>query len=398
MKKNTQEMFEVGLRESMRGLPLFLQPVLTWLTGKPLHEQQPPSYHFPRWGDVIFTLVLALGIVALLIYLSALDTIFAWIGIFVLWLPLVGLLRKVQVTHMHHAIHNRLFESSRLNKAYATLVSAVLFIQNSDEYRKEHLAHHNADVFTTKDDADAAFLARLGFLPGRKKDELWMSLWMTVLSPVFHLLFLQARLTSVFVRAKPVAVLLSVGAALGYAILLWIVGGKAFLLAVVLPLFPLYHISALLQFLTEHAWNVAAGPVEDWTHYAQRCWGRFCGARFPQRTNGFGGGILFVARVMVWIVKMLFLHLPVRLACLVSDLPAHDWHHLAHMAGQNARAWQSSLHLRQKAIADGDRAGFAQRELWGLPRMIAHQFTWLESIVCHYEMPGADSRSHAARK
>lgn len=389
-------MFETGARESMRGLPVFLQPVLTWVTGKPLDDRE-RSLSFPRWLDVVMTPVLIVGIVTLLFRLAQTDSAFAWAGFVILWVPLVGLLRKVQVTHMHHAIHNRLFDSARLNKAYANLMSAVLFIQNSDEYRREHLAHHNADIFTTKDDADAAFLAKLGFLPGRKRDELWVNLWMTIFSPVFHLLFARARLGSAFVRARPSAILLSVTAAVGYVILVWMFGWKAFLLAVVLPLFPLYHISALLQFLTEHAWNVAAGPVEDWTHYARRCWGRFCGERFPARSSGFRGWCRFIAQVMLWSMRMVFLHLPVRLACLVSDLPAHDWHHLAHMANQNARAWQCSLHLRQKAIADGDRPGFSQRELWGLPRMIAHQFGWLESIVCRYEIPVVGSQSSAAK-
>jgi hypothetical protein len=236
--------------------------LLTWITGKPLHPEE-VQLLLPRWVDVCVTPVLAALAGLGLAQLAALNTVSAWPGILGLWLVLVGLLRKMQVTHMHHAIHNRLFDRPIFNKVYATLVPALLFIQNGAEYRKEHLEHHNARVFTTQDDADAAFLAKLGFLPGRSRGELWINLWMTVLSPV-------------------------------------------------------------------------------------------------------------------------------------ADLPAHDWHHLAHLAGQNSRDWQRSLYLRQAAIANGDRAAFSRRELWGLPRMIDHQFGWLESIVCRYEFPTAKSQTTEA--
>ncbi|WP_176059334.1 fatty acid desaturase [Paraburkholderia sp. BCC1876] len=385
-------MFETGTRESMHGLPRFTQPVLTWITGKPLHASD-IRLILPRWLDVTATPLAGVFIVFALARLSRFDTPLAWFGIVVLWLVLVGLFRKIQVTHLHHAIHNRLFDSAVLNKAYAQFVPALLFVQNGIEYKKEHLEHHNANFFTTHADADAAFLAKLGFLPGRTKGELWMNLWMTVLSPVFHLLFARARLRSTFLRAKPTAIAVAMVAACGYSTLFALLGWRAFLIAVALPLFPIYHVSALLQFLTEHAWNVAAGPVRDWKHYAERCWARFCGERFPFRRSGIMGSVLFVRDVLIWTLKMTFLHLPIRVSCLVSDLPVHDWHHLAHLAGQNARDWQRGLYLRQAAIADGDRAGFAERELWGMPRMIDHQFGWLESIVCKYEYQAGQSQA-----
>ncbi|KVN50209.1 hypothetical protein WJ64_20260 [Burkholderia ubonensis] len=40
-------------------------------------------------------------------------------------------------------------------------------------------------------------------------------------------------------------------------------------------MFFIYHVSVLLQFLTEHAWNIAGEPVADWNDYASRCWGAF---------------------------------------------------------------------------------------------------------------------------
>lgn len=384
-------MFENDARESMRALPRVLQPVLTWITGRPL-EATERRLILPNFLDVFITLASCVGILVALVWLAGKNTLGTLPLITMSWLVLVGLLRKIQVTHLHHAIHNRLFGRPWLNKLYARIMPSLIFVQNGTEYRKEHLEHHNADIFTTERDADAAFLARLGFIPGRERGELWMNLWMTVASPVFHIVFARERLESVFLRSNPGEAVLAIGVAAAHVALIVIAGWKAYVIAVFVPMFILYHVSALLQFLTEHAWNVAGRPVDDWNEYKNRCWGRFCGEMYPSRPRESGSDSNLVAhffRVCGWTTRMVFLHLPVRVACLVADLPAHDWHHLAHMAGQNSRDWSRSLYLRQLAISDGDKPGFAGRELWGMRSMIEHQFMWLQSITCTYSVSNA---------
>ena len=385
-------MFEQGVRESMKRFPILLQPILTCLTGKPLGESE-KAYSIPKTLDIAITPLIGALAIQLLAVLAESNTPAAWSLIPLLWIVLVGVLRKLQVTHLHHAIHNRLFCSATLNKLYSRLIPSIIFVQNGSEYKKEHLAHHNADIFTTKQDADAAFLAQLGFIPGRTRKELWQTLWITVLSPAFHALFLQARLRSILGRGKSHELTLAwvmVGLHLLFAALL---GLKAYLIAVFIPMTVLYHISALLQFLTEHAWDVTGSAPADWEAYAALCWGRFCGERYPERS---GDGLIRTMRhmiqVVIWSVRMLVIHAPVRLGCLVSDLPAHDWHHLAHLAGQNSRDWPRSLYLRQAAIACGDRPCFAKRELWGISNMIEHQFHWLE-----YAQPTRSSSAGNAR-
>ncbi|MET3445512.1 stearoyl-CoA 9-desaturase [Ralstonia pickettii] len=371
-------MFQEGVRESMSGLPIPFQPILTWLTGKPLNKSE-KIYATPKTVDIAMTPLIGALAVQLLALLAASDSPLAWLLILPLWIVSVGVLRKLQVTHLHHAIHNRLFGSATLNKVYSRLIPAIIFVQNGREYKKEHLAHHNADIFTTKQDADAAFLAQLGFIPGRTRKELWQTLWITILSPAFHALFLQARLRSILIRGKNHGRTLAWFMVGMHLLFVAVLGLKVYLIAVFIPLTVLYHISALLQFLTEHAWDVTASAPADWDAYAARCWGRFCGERYPERSgDGLIRTTLHIIRVATWSARMLVIHAPVRLGCLVSDLPAHDWHHLAHLAGQNSRDWTRSLYLRQAAIACGDRPGFAKRELWGISTMIEHQFGCLE--------------------
>lgn len=389
--------YETGVRESMQNFPAPLQWLLTWLTGKPLcHNELRLASILPPSIDVFLTPVLLLFSFAALFHLAENLSMFAFLTIPTLWLLVVGLLRKMQVTHLHHAIHNRLFSRTFLNKLYVIVVPSLLLIQNGNEYRREHLQHHNINFFTTRNDADASFLALLGFLPGRSRQELWINLWMTIFSPIFHFLFLRARLGSLL-RSKFLILTISLVVLSMHATLVGIYGWKLYLLAVAFPMFFLYHISALLQFLTEHAWNVAGNSIKDWSEYTARCWGRFCGERYPKyQTNG--GSILsarlkHMSLATLWALRMIFIHTPFRVSCLVSDLPAHDWHHLAHTVGQNAGDWRNSLYLRETAIANGDHIGFSKRELWGVKSMIDNQFLWLESIVCHYRLPNVNDNA-----
>ncbi|MEO3969266.1 hypothetical protein ABH115_33520, partial [Mycolicibacterium smegmatis] len=126
----------------------------------------------------------------------------------------------------------------------AKLIPSIIFVQNGREYKKEHLAHHNADIFTTKQDADAAFLAQLGFIPGRTRKELWQTLWITVLSPAFHALFLQARLKSILIQKKSYELALAWTMVAVHLVLAFLLGLKAYLIAVFIPMTILYHISA----------------------------------------------------------------------------------------------------------------------------------------------------------
>ncbi|WP_126240992.1 hypothetical protein [Burkholderia gladioli] len=75
--------FETETRESMAGLPRLIQPLLTWLTGKPLTAKE-SQFHLPRWLDVVGTLLLA-GLAELaLLSLSRQDSLPAWCGIIAL--------------------------------------------------------------------------------------------------------------------------------------------------------------------------------------------------------------------------------------------------------------------------------------------------------------------------
>lgn len=145
-------------------------------------------------------------------------------------------------------------------------------------------------------------------------------------------------------------------------------GVMAAALALWLPLTVLYQISALLQFVTEHVWLVGEAPGADARAYAERCHGRFCGERVP----GTDGTPSSVRLWMAWWGRTLFVHLPTRMAVLVGDLPALDWHHLVTALGHNAADWPQAIYERQRAIDNCLSTGMETRELWGIDAMVLH--------------------------
>lgn len=94
------------------------------------------------------------------------------------------------------------------------------------------------------------------------REKLWRQLYWTLVSPRFHTLFLRMRLRVHFVSAPwyrrvlsgGYAVVVGVGLAYTGAWLPWVV-------AWLIPIFPLYHVAALLQFVSEHRWLQGYQPT-----------------------------------------------------------------------------------------------------------------------------------------
>ncbi len=380
--------YRTQVRESMAVLPRWMQPWLTRLTGKALPGEAGRALHPVQ--SLALSLALLLGLAAGNLLLLSGGGMAGFAMLPLTWLVITGLMRKMQVVYGHHCVH-RVFVRGHPagNEFLLRALTTFLLVQNGAEYRRDHLGHHNRSLFTTVRDADAAFLHRLGFQPGTRRGVLWRRLLLgTLLSPRFHGLFLAARLGSCLMRQPP-AWRLAAAAWTGLltAGLAALAGWWQAALVVWVPMFFLYHHSALLQFLTEHAWLVSGEAPRSVDAYAERCWGRFLGDPCP--APGRHRGLAWLGAWTRWWLRLLLLHAPVRVACLVGDLPAHDWHHLCGFIGDDTAAWPGAIHARQAAIDRGRSLRMEQRELWGLRSMLDHVFLLLE-------MAGSPSHESAA--
>jgi len=154
-------------RESMRVLPGFLQPFLTWLTGMPLRDQRPRL----RWTPVARALAAVVMTVAGVgLGLAALSGPWSLLPLVVVsWLLTINGMRDLYAVIEHYCIHHTFARRRAANRWVGELISTVLVAAPFDAFRKDHLTHH---VTTrTDDDPDVIFLRGTGFRPGMSRDE-----------------------------------------------------------------------------------------------------------------------------------------------------------------------------------------------------------------------------------
>lgn len=345
-------------------LQTILQHFLTWLTGKPLPEQVPlwrrnEASHVTTTLAALFAGAWASD--ALLRAPSSLCLFFLPAS----WTLTVFGARKLQAVICHHAAHGRLFANAWLNRSAMNVLSLLSISQPYSEYRRAHDVHHSSRL-ATLEDPDLQFLFALGFRPGLSRVRLWRHLLRTMSSPRFHWVYLKARLAANFLEASAGRRLIAWAAA---ALTLCIVASTnswvAFAVSWVFPLTVLYHVSGLLQFVTEHRWC----RVGDITETAaiqiyMRTAARFCGEAVPA-----AGGCWAWAR---WWWRMLGPHLATRLWVVQGDLEQHDYHH------RKARGdWANAAYARRE---DLQRHPSGYTETWGLFSAIDSVFQVMSTL------------------
>ena len=348
-------------RATMAALPKLLQPFLTWLTGVPLDDEQPLFRWRPATRLASALAVLAAGVGLGLLAVSRGGWMLAALPL--AWLLTTHAMRYLNIVVMHFSSHLSFARTEAGNRRVGDAISLLLGLTPWALYRRDHAINHHSKRLATPEDPDVQALAALGFGPGRSRAGSWRLLWRTLGSPMFYLRRVAARLRlnlctgpwwrrALFVVTQ--AGLWGAPLALGH--------GLAWAVAWGVPLLVLYHASDLLQLLSEHLWLRGRG------HYLQLTEGRFLGDPWPA-----SGSLTARAR---WWLRLLAVHLPVRLFVLVGDLPQHDLHHR-----KPRGEWANATFTRRDAAraAAGSRHPYTDR--WGtLAQHIDRVFTlWANS-------------------
>lgn len=349
-----------GVREGMGRLPGFLQPTLTWVTGKALPGQR-PLFEGNAFTQAAAPLTGLLG-GAFLAWNAVAAGGLALLTLFPIWLVMVGSARKLQVTIAHQCAHFAFTGDRAFDWFLGQALTTLLLVDHMDSYYHEHVEIHHTRQLSTAVDPDCKFLLELGIRPGMSEKSLWNRLLLMTISPCFHAKFLNARLRANFVSA-PQARRISAGLFHGSVLAVVAASGSfvPFFFAWVVPVYSIYHIAALLNFSSLHFW--LKQPSSENTPKQTICTltaGRFLGEPVP--TEGSG-----VAAWVKWSARMCFVHLPARVAVLSGDLPVHDYHH------RHARCprWADYLYTRQWDIDTGCQGwptGYTEH--WGLKSAI----------------------------
>jgi fatty acid desaturase len=364
----TTEVRESVSRSIQRTFPrpvsILLEAAVTWVSGCPHHGQKPLltrnklAYVVEAFGGFVATVALGhLAVVAGLWYLLP-----------VLWLVLAG--RTWALFNIfHHATHDTLFRSRRVNRTLAFWSSVISFSSSLDSYYKEHIRSHHTRAMCTYDDEEAVFLP-LGFVPGMPKRYYYRRLARLLGAPWTYLLYTRYRLwdwqkderwlRKAVVWAYAVALVVL---ALRFHLM------ESLLLAYVVPLFVVFNITGLLGTFSEHHWGTLLdAPARLRLVLLQQS--RFLLDPAPAPDLALGRRIASWCR---WWARMIFYHVPVRMAVLPGDSIHHDHHHRHPRTEQ----WTISTYERFDHVENGC-PGFADlphSHAWSLGEAIDRVFT-----------------------
>lgn len=341
---NPREAMALWEKKGNSVLYLLFQALITAVTGKPYQGQQ-PLFQLSREAVLAKTTVSLVASVTTSTFLVSHP--FYWGLLPLPWLITVGSARTFLISINHRLIHSQFF-GNKGDHWLAEVISTVLMLQGFDSYKHDHVhIHHHRDLCFTFQDPDAKTLLKFSFLPGLRVGDYWRRFFSLLVFPNFHWQFFSARLKANFIDVPVYRRWMSIifNSLLLTAITIchaWI----PFLIAWVFPLTILYHISTLFQLCSEHRWG-AGGHPETKSH------GRFCGETLPTNSSAMAW--------LGWITKMLFYHIPIRIAVLADpEICGHDHHH--HFP-KGDKDWPNTIYNRQAQIDAGAKEYI---DFWGI--------------------------------
>lgn len=278
-------------------------------------------------------------------------------GLITLSLVLVSEVQYIKTTLVHQATHNRLLRNRKLARRLADLLGATVLAPNVQEYERVHIGqHHRSEMVASVKDEDTQFVMKLGFLPGLEVEAYWRQFKRTLLNPRVHLRLFMARIRANLMTGPMER---RVFAWLWWSGLLSIACAHGLLLPVLLayvwPISLPFQVAQILQALTEHMHFVNPGEERNVEWHARVSHARFVGEAAPTATG--------LAGVKAWTgfwLRLVFLHLPLRMAVLPGDLANHSAHHWKAGKADWTQAPYSYRDLKAEVPVEW------HREFWGL--------------------------------
>jgi fatty acid desaturase len=343
------------LRETMQGLPRFVQRYLTFVTGAPLPDEQPLIHWTPAKAAILGVAQTAAGVALGALALRP-FTVWSILLLVLAWLTTAGGMRRLDVVIVHQTLHGKVAKTARGNRVAGELVTTLLWRVPYDANRKEHLNHH-AHPCSMKD-VDTRYLLSTGMRPGMSRGEYHRYMLRILLSPKAHGSVFSGRIKANFTRHQPgYRLAMSIAyAAMTLAFLVTTGLWAEWLLLWVVPVSFFFQNATFLYTQTEHRWW-RFGNAEKLTRQQrdELNFARFCGEATPD-VAGLAPAKRMVAWTKWWL-RVFFVHTPYRLFVLVGDTVQHALHHT-----RPSCDWAASAYERR-----ADMAGSSKRysEVWG---------------------------------
>ncbi|WP_207390035.1 fatty acid desaturase [Phytopseudomonas daroniae] len=364
----------------MRVLPKYFQPFLSWLTAKPLAE----DLGNVRKLTPMFHVAVSVGFISLGVMLLASGYIKANAVMWALGFILAsGGIKQFQVMICHNCAHDMVFTNKKLNALVGNLISGFLMLKPFEVYKKEHLLHHSSkSLLTDKDDTLSYLQGTVGLKPSDSVFVMWAKLVTTALSPLAILRSSWGRVKSTATAPnKRIAALTLSCWSIASVIALFLGQFDVFIIAWVLPVFMGYHISSTFRLAAEHTWpSVEVLEKRGVEFICESTTGVFIGEALYIKEDA--GLIKRVVWISLWLLKMLTVHLFVRIFIMVGDTPCHDFHHRR----PRSTDWPNYITARERDMLDGSKP-FPSNYVgyWGYGASVTRNFRNFQRARPYYE-------------
>ncbi|MFI1362143.1 stearoyl-CoA 9-desaturase [Streptomyces griseochromogenes] len=361
-------------RESMRALPRFLQYPLTVFTGKPLVGQRAFRWWTP--GYHLFQAVLA-PVLGVALGMAAWTLSGPWLLLLLPgWAITLHGMRNLRMLIFHQCSHRNMFRRRRLDTVIGGAIASLLIVQHFQRYSQEHVSdHHAVHHMTLRDPTVQAFLLTLDVHPGMTRAQMYRRVVRKLCSPLFHAEFAWGRMRSFWHGSMPGEKITAL-ALYGGTLTLTVATGTwpAFLVIWCVPLFPLFQVSNVLRLCCKHTFPAPDVKVRRGKEYFGSLTNAvFLGEAAP--SADLPGPVRAKAWTR-WLLRMTFVHAPIRFCVITADTPTHDYHHRY----PSKKEWANYLFTRQHDLEDGSPGGWPPyTSCWGLGNAIGAVFDSLSA-------------------
>ena len=356
------------VRESMKNLPRFIQPFLTWLTAVPLLSEK-PSQHNSLYHLLtsLFTFSAGIGFGHFGLQ-DGMNLISRIILISLACAFSLSSMRKLQVVIVHHCSHSNFFDrKNHWNERLGSILSFLLFTEPFKAYQIAHIHdHHFSEHMTDKDPTVIFLFERLGLKPGMSVNQSTLKILNSFLSPKFYLGTFKQRILEQKQASLRYQFLLASYWAVIFIASFYFENLALLAVSYVIPLFILYPISSALRLVVEHTFPKFINNRRfDLGSHSYLTNAVFCGEEYP--TSPFDR--------IIWFIRMAFIHLPSRFLIVVGDTPVHDHHHRHPLYLD----WPNYAFARNAEINSQKPSYSSYREVWGFHQAFKHSLKSLEN-------------------
>jgi len=356
------------VRESMKNLPRFIQPFLTWLTAVPLNTEKRSNhsslYHF---FTSLLTLTLGIGFGHLGLHYEM--NLFLKIPFILLAASFsLSSMRKLQVVIVHHCSHSNFFSrKNKWNERLGSILSFMLFTEPFKAYQIAHIHdHHFTEHMTEKDPTVKFLFERVGLKPGMSVNQSTLKVLNCFLSPKFYLDTFKQRLLEQKQASVRYQFLLAAYWAAIFYVSIYFENLPLLTVSYTIPLFILYPISSALRLVVEHTFPEKNNNRRfDLGSHSYLTNAVFCGEEYPS----------IPSEKILWFIRMILIHLPSRFLILVGDTPVHDHHHRNPLYLD----WPNYAFARKSEINSQNSGYSSYREVWGFHNAFKHSLKSLEN-------------------